>query len=123
MARSIYTAGGRREDVVHIAYGYGLFTGGLGFHYGAQKIGAEIVPASGGMTQRQIKLMKDLGSRFFAALPASLFTLLKRWRLKASTLRKTSNLESACLARSLGPRKHVKESKLRLGSNPLTSTG
>jgi phenylacetate-CoA ligase len=70
MARSIYTAGGRREDVIHIAYGYGLFTGGLGFHYGAQKIGTEIVPASGGMTQRQIKLMKDLGVTVLCCTPS-----------------------------------------------------
>ena len=70
MARSIYTAGVRREDVIHIAYGYGLFTGGLGFHYGAQKIGTEIVPASGGMTQRQIKLMKDLGVTTLCCTPS-----------------------------------------------------
>lgn len=70
MARSIYTAGGRREDVIHISYGYGLFTGGLGFHYGAQKIGAEIVPASSGMTQRQIKLMKDLGVSILCCTPS-----------------------------------------------------
>ncbi|MCW4010297.1 MAG: phenylacetate--CoA ligase [Candidatus Bathyarchaeota archaeon] len=70
MARSIYTAGGRREDVIHIAYGYGLFTGGLGFHYGAQKVGAEIVPASSGMTQRQIKLMKDLGVTILCCTPS-----------------------------------------------------
>jgi len=70
MARSIYTTGGRRQDVVHIAYGYGLFTGGLGFHYGAQKLGAKIVPASGGMTQRQIKLMKDLGVTLLACTPS-----------------------------------------------------
>ncbi len=70
MARSIYTAGGRRQDVIHIAYGYGLFTGGLGFHYGAQKLGAKIVPASGGMTQRQIKLMKDLGVTVLACTPS-----------------------------------------------------
>jgi phenylacetate-CoA ligase len=70
MARSIYTSGGRREDVIHIAYGYGLFTGGLGFHYGAQKIGTEIVPASGGMTQRQIKLMKDLGVTILCCTPS-----------------------------------------------------
>ena len=70
MARSIYTAGGRREDVIHIAYGYGLFTGGLGFHYGAQKIGTEIVPASGGMTQRQIKLMKDSGVTILCCTPS-----------------------------------------------------
>jgi phenylacetate-CoA ligase len=70
MARSIYTTGGRRQDVIHIAYGYGLFTGGLGFHYGAQKVGAKIIPASGGMTQRQIKLMKDLGATILACTPS-----------------------------------------------------
>jgi phenylacetate-CoA ligase len=70
MARSIYTAGGRQQDVIHIAYGYGLFTGGFGFHYGAQKIGAKIVPASGGMTQRQIKFMKDLGVTILACTPS-----------------------------------------------------
>jgi len=70
MARSIYTTGGRRQDVIHIAYGYGLFTGGLGFHYGAQKLGAKIVPASGGMTQRQIKLMKDLDVTLLACTPS-----------------------------------------------------
>lgn len=70
MARSIYAVGGRRQDVIHIAYGYGLFTGGLGFHYGAQKVGAKIIPASGGMTQRQIKLMKDLGATILACTPS-----------------------------------------------------
>ncbi len=70
MARSLYTVGGRRQDVIHIAYGYGLFTGGLGFHYGAQKLGAKIVPASGGMTQRQIKLMKDLDVTMLACTPS-----------------------------------------------------
>jgi phenylacetate-CoA ligase len=70
MARSIYTTGGRHQDVIHIAYGYGLFTGGLGFHYGAQKVGAKIVPASGGMTQRQIKLMKDLDVTILACTPS-----------------------------------------------------
>ena len=70
MARSIYTTGGRPQDVIHIAYGYGLFTGGFGFHYGAQKVGAKIVPASGGMTQRQIQLMKDLEVTILACTPS-----------------------------------------------------
>ena len=70
MARSIYTTGVRHNDVIHIAYGYGLFTGGFGFHYGAQKVGAKIVPASGGMTQRQIKLMKDLDVTTLACTPS-----------------------------------------------------
>jgi phenylacetate-CoA ligase len=95
MARSIYTTGGRREDVIHIAYGYGLFTGGLGFHYGAQKIGAEIVPASGGMTQRQIKLMKDLGVTILCCTPS--FAVY---------------LSETMLAEGVNPKKDL---KLRLG--------
>ena len=70
MARSLYTAGMRKTDVAHIAYGYGLFTGGLGFHYGVQKIGAAIVPVGGGMTQRQIKLMKDLNVTVLCCTPS-----------------------------------------------------
>jgi phenylacetate-CoA ligase len=70
MARSIYTTGGRAQDIINIAYGYGLFTGGFGFHYGAQKIGAKIVPASCGMTQRQIKLIKDLEVTMLACTPS-----------------------------------------------------
>jgi len=70
MARSLYATGVRKQDVIHNAYGYGLFTGGLGFHYGAQKIGSTIIPVSGGMTQRQIKLMKDLGSTVLCCTPS-----------------------------------------------------
>ncbi len=70
MARSLYTTGVRKQDVMHNAYGYGLFTGGLGFHYGAQKIGTTIIPISGGMTQRQIKIMKDLGSTVLCCTPS-----------------------------------------------------
>jgi phenylacetate-CoA ligase len=70
MARSIYATGGRRQDVIHIAYGYGLFTGGVGFHYGAQKIGMAIIPASAGMTKRQIKLMGDLGATVLSCTPS-----------------------------------------------------
>jgi phenylacetate-CoA ligase len=70
MARSLYATGVRKEDIMHNAYGYGLFTGGLGFHYGAQKIGTTIIPISGGMTQRQIKLMKDFGSTALCCTPS-----------------------------------------------------
>jgi phenylacetate-CoA ligase len=70
MARSLYTTGVRKEDIMHNAYGYGLFTGGLGFHYGAQKIGTTVLPISGGMTERQIKLMKDLGSTVLCCTPS-----------------------------------------------------
>ena len=70
MARSLYVTGVRKEDVMHNAYGYGLFTGGLGFHYGAQKIGTTVLPISGGMTERQIKLMQDLGSTVLCCTPS-----------------------------------------------------
>ena len=70
MARSLYTTGVRKQDVTHIAYGYGLFTGGLGFHYGARKLGTAVIPIGGGMTQRQIKLMKDLGTTVLCCTPS-----------------------------------------------------
>ncbi len=70
MTRSLYTTGVRSNDVVHISYGYGLFTGGLGFHYGAHGVGATVVPASAGMTQRQVKLMKDLGATVLCCTPS-----------------------------------------------------
>ena len=59
MARSIRAAGGRPGDLVHVAYGYGLFTGGLGAHYGAERLGCTVVPVSGGMTERQVQLIVD----------------------------------------------------------------
>jgi phenylacetate-CoA ligase len=70
MARSLMAAGGSRRDVVHNAYGYGLFTGGLGMHYGAEKLGATILPISGGGTRRQVMLMKDFGSTILCSTPS-----------------------------------------------------
>ena len=63
MARSIRAAGGRPGDVVHVAYGYGLFTGGLGAHYGAEALGCTVVPISGGQTERQVQLIADFAPR------------------------------------------------------------
>ncbi|MGH3371005.1 MAG: phenylacetate--CoA ligase, partial [Nocardioidaceae bacterium] len=63
MARSIHAAGGRPGDLVHVSYGYGLFTGGLGAHYGAERLGCTVVPVSGGMTERQVRLIVDFGPR------------------------------------------------------------
>ena len=70
MARSLHAAGARAGDVVHNAYGYGLFTGGLGAHYGAERLGAAVVPVSGGSTERQIALIMDLGARVLCATPS-----------------------------------------------------
>jgi phenylacetate-CoA ligase len=70
MARSFACAGARPGDLVHNAYGYGLFTGGLGAHYGAERLGATVVPISGGSTERQIALIADFGARVLCATPS-----------------------------------------------------
>ncbi|MCK4839543.1 MAG: phenylacetate--CoA ligase [Desulfobulbaceae bacterium] len=70
MARSLACAGVTRKDVVHNAYGYGLFTGGLGAHYGAEEMGCAVIPISGGNSKRQITLMKDFGSTVLLATPS-----------------------------------------------------
>jgi phenylacetate-CoA ligase len=70
MARSLVCGGARPGDLVHNAYGYGLFTGGLGMHYGAERLGAPVVPISGGSTERQIALIMDFGARVLCATPS-----------------------------------------------------
>lgn len=70
MARTLTSAGATRNDFIQIAYGYGLFTGGLGLHYGGEKIGASVIPISGGNTTRQIQLMHDFGSTVLACTPS-----------------------------------------------------
>ncbi len=70
MARTLSTAGVTKDDVVQNAYGYGLFTGGLGFHYGAERVGATVLPVSGGQTKRQIMLLQDLGSTVLCCTPS-----------------------------------------------------
>ncbi len=70
MARTLSAAGTTSEDVVHNAYGYGLFTGGMGIHYGAERVGASVVPISGGNTKRQITIMEDFGSTILACTPS-----------------------------------------------------
>jgi phenylacetate-CoA ligase len=70
MARTLTSAGANRNDFIHIAYGYGLFTGGLGLHYGGEKIGASVIPVSGGNTTRQLQLMHDFGSTILACTPS-----------------------------------------------------
>ena len=76
MARSIYAAGGRRGDVAHVAYGYGLFTGGLGAHYGAERLGCTVVPVSGGQTERQVTLIADFEPRIILVTPSYCLNLI-----------------------------------------------
>ncbi|HNN63143.1 MAG TPA: phenylacetate--CoA ligase, partial [Candidatus Obscuribacter sp.] len=74
-ARSLAAAGGRPGDIIHNSYGYGLFTGGLGMHYGAERLGATVVPASGGRTQQQIMLLQDFGARIILATPSYMLNM------------------------------------------------
>jgi phenylacetate-CoA ligase len=77
-ARAIAAAGGRRDDVLHVAYGYGLFTGGLGLHYGGERLGATVVPASGGNVELQLQLLEDLGAAGLACTPSFALLLAER---------------------------------------------
>lgn len=70
MARALVSAGANRHSVIQNSYGYGLFTGGLGVHYGAEKVGASVIPASGGNTKRQVMLMQDFGSTVLTCTPS-----------------------------------------------------
>lgn len=70
MARALTAGGAGRGDIIHNAYGYGLFTGGLGVHYGAERLGASVIPVSGGNTKRQIMIMKDFGPTILTATPS-----------------------------------------------------
>ncbi|MCR6483667.1 phenylacetate--CoA ligase [Amycolatopsis sp. OK19-0408] len=76
LARSIFAAGGRPGHKLHNAYGYGLFTGGLGVHYGAEKLGCTVIPASGGMTARQVQLITDFEPEIIMVTPSYMLTLL-----------------------------------------------
>ena len=69
-ARAIAAAGGKKDDYIHVSYGYGLFTGGLGLHYGAELLGATVIPVSSGNTKRQIQILQDFGSDFLCCTPS-----------------------------------------------------
>jgi phenylacetate-CoA ligase len=90
MARSIHAAGGRPGDIVHVAYGYGLFTGGLGAHYGAERLGCTVVPVSGGMTPRQVQLILDFEPRVIMVTPSYFLAILDEMEAQGVDPRSTS---------------------------------
>ncbi|MEV4803378.1 phenylacetate--CoA ligase PaaK [Nonomuraea sp. NPDC049421] len=90
MARSIRASGGRPGDIVHVAYGYGLFTGGLGAHYGAERLGCTVVPVSGGMTPRQVRLIADFRPDVIMVTPSYMLALLDEFRAQGIDPRATS---------------------------------
>jgi len=90
VARSIRAAGGRAGNIVHVAYGYGLFTGGLGAHYGAELLGCTVVPVSGGMTERQVTLIADFKPRVIMVTPSYMLSILDEFRRQGRDPRESS---------------------------------
>ncbi|MFF3319767.1 phenylacetate--CoA ligase PaaK [Streptomyces sp. NPDC003035] len=90
VARSLRAAGARPGHKVHVAYGYGLFTGGLGAHYGAERLGCTVIPASGGMTARQVQLIQDFRPEIIMVTPSYMLTLLDEFERQGIDPRSTS---------------------------------
>src|SRR5207302_1194197 len=90
MARSIRAAGGRTGMLMHNAYGYGLFTGGLGAHYGAERLGCTVVPVSGGMTERQVQLINDFQPDIITVTPSYMLAILDEFKRQGLDPRKSS---------------------------------
>ncbi len=90
VARSIRAAGGQAGDVVHIAYGYGLFTGGLGAHYGAERLGCTVIPVSAGQTERQVQLIEDFKPRIIMVTPSYMLVILEELVRQGFDPRRTS---------------------------------
>src|SRR5260221_2158627 len=90
MARSIRAAGGRAGDILHVAYGYGLFTGGLGAHYGAEKVGATVIPVSGGMTERQVALIADFKPDIIMVTPSYMLAIVEEMQKQGVDPRRCS---------------------------------
>jgi phenylacetate-CoA ligase len=90
MARSLRAAGGRSGMIIHNAYGYGLFTGGLGVHYGAERLGCTVVPVSGGMTERQVQLINDFRPDIITVTPSYMLAILDEFRRQRLDPRKSS---------------------------------
>lgn len=90
VARSIYAAGGRAGDIIHIAYGYGLFTGGLGAHYGAERLGCTVIPMSGGQTEKQVQLIQDFKPKIIMVTPSYMLNLIEEFERQGIDPRETS---------------------------------
>jgi phenylacetate-CoA ligase len=122
MARSIRAGGGGPGDIVHNAYGYGLFTGGLGFHYGAERLGAAVVPVSGGATERQVRLIADFRPTIIGATPSYLLTIADEFVRQGLDPRTTSLRLAICGAEPWSDAMR-EEIETRLGLTALNHYG
>jgi phenylacetate-CoA ligase len=122
MARTLACGGMRPGDLVHNAYGYGLFTGGLGFHYGIERLGATVVPVSGGMTERQVVLLQDFGARVLCATPSYALNIAEVAEREGVDLRK-SQLEVALCGAEPWSDAMRREIQVRLGVRAYDNYG
>lgn len=90
VARSIRAAGGRASDAVHVAYGYGLFTGGLGAHYGAEKLGCMVIPMSGGQTEKQVQLIQDFKPTIIMVTPSYMLRIIEEFEHRGLSVAESS---------------------------------
>ena len=90
VARSIRASGGRPGDIVHVAYGYGLFTGGLGAHYGAEKLGCTVIPVGGGGTGRQVQIIQDMKPRIIMVTPSYMLNIIEEFEREGIDPRSSS---------------------------------
>lgn len=112
LARALTSIGLDRDDVVQVGYGYGLFTGGLGLHYGAERIGAAVLPTSVGSTERQIELMKDLGSTAIACTPSYFLHMIEVAEKMGISIQKDTQLKTGIFGAepwSLETRKRIED--------------
>jgi phenylacetate-CoA ligase len=122
MARTLACGGMRPGDLVHNALGYGLFTGGLGFHYGIERLGATVVPVSGGMTERQVVLLQDFGARVLCATPSYALNIAEVAEREGVDLRKGS-LEVALCGAEPWSEAMRREIQVRLGVRAYDNYG
>ncbi|HEY5638015.1 MAG TPA: phenylacetate--CoA ligase [Burkholderiales bacterium] len=122
MARSMACAGARPGDLVHNAYGYGLFTGGLGAHYGAERLGATVVPMSGGATERQVQLIRDFGARVLCATPSYALNIAEVAEREGVDLRR-AKLEIGLFGAEPWSEAMRREIQLRLGLRAMDVYG
>ena len=111
MARTIWACGGRPGDLAHVAYGYGLFTGGLGAHYGAEKLGCTVIPVSGGLTERQVRLIHDFQPALIMVTPSYLLALAEEFDRQGLDTRDSSLHIGICGAEPWTPsmRKEIED--------------
>ena len=123
VARSLRASGVRPGQLVHNAYGYGLFTGGLGAHAGIERLGAAVVPMSGGNTVKQVQLIRDLEPDAVLCTPTYLLTIIDALRETRAPIPARPLCRWRCWARNRGPTRCVARSRPRWTSTPWTSMG